>query len=143
MQIKDLLALEKERTIWVRYIDNFEINIKYLPRRELIRISETSQDTIWDKKAHTKINKLDTDRFYTKFVEKAILGWRGLNLKTLSKIIPINLDGQNLEAEVPYTKENAIELLKNAYDLEAFLQDSIFDIGKFEEEQLEEEEKNL
>jgi hypothetical protein len=134
LKISELLA-EEEKTIWIKYLDDFEINIRYLPRRELVKISETSTEITWDKKTHTRIDKVNTDRFYSKFVDKAILGWKGLTLSTLSKIVPINLNGQDPKAEVVFTKENAIELLRSGYDLDSFLQSSILDITQFDVEQ--------
>lgn len=138
--IKDLLATE-EKTLWVRYTDEFEINIRYLPRRELARISESSQEVTWDKKTHTRIDRVDTEKFYSKFVEKAILGWRGLTLKTLAKIVPIKLGDSDPTNEVVFTKENAIELLRSAYDLDSFLQDAILDVQRFDSEQIDAQKK--
>jgi hypothetical protein len=134
LKISELLA-EEEKTIWIKYLDDFEINIRYLPRRELVKISEDSTEITWDKKTHTRIDKVNTDRFYSRFVEKAILGWRGLKVSTLAKIVPIKLDGQDPESEVEFTKENAIELLRSGYDLDSFLQDAILDVQRFDAEQ--------
>jgi hypothetical protein len=107
----------------------------------LAKISESSQEITWDKKSHVRVDKVNSEKFYSKFVDKAILGWRGLTLKTLSKIVPINLNGQDPESEVLFTKENAIELLQSAYDLDAFLQSSILDVTQFDSERAESEKK--
>jgi hypothetical protein len=141
LAIKDLLA-EEEKTIWIKYLDDFEIHIRYLPRKDLVKISESATEITWDKKTHTRIDKVNTDHFYSRFIEKAILDWKGLKIKTLQKIVPIKLDGVDPESEIPFTKENAMELLRNGYDLDAFLQDAILDIQKFDIEKLEAERKN-
>ena len=142
LKISELLA-EEEKTLWVTYLDDFSVNIRYLPRRELAKISEGSTEITWDKKTHTRIDKVNTDRFYSRFVEKAILGWRGLTLKTLAKIVPIKLGDSDPASEVVFTKENAIELLRSAYDLDSFLQDAILDVQRFDGEQVDAQKKTL
>jgi len=131
ISIKDIIVKE-EKTVWIKYIDEFEIQIRFLSRPELSKLVEKSREYIWDKKDHMKIEKMNSDVFYNKFVDTVIVDWKGLTGETLKKMISVKVDDPNIE--IPFSKENAIELLKNAYDFDVFIQNQALDIEKFEEE---------
>jgi hypothetical protein len=138
MNIKDILV-KTEKSSWVKYIDDFEINVRYLQRSELQKLMERSKSITWDKKDHTKVEKLDTDLFYKLFIDRAIINWRGLTAETLKKMLPIETD--DLTIDIPFNVENALELLRGAYDFDTFIQHTVLDIESFNKEQLEVEKK--
>jgi hypothetical protein len=138
VKISEMLEKD-ERTLWVKYLDNFEIEIRYLPRSELSRLVERSKETTWDKKDHTKVERMNSDSFYTNFINKVIVTWKGLTALTLAKMIPVKIDDPN--QEIDFSFENAFTLIKNAYDFDVFLQNTCMDLDKFSGERLEDEKK--
>lgn len=138
VNIKDLM-LEVPKTIVVHYIDDFYIELKYLPRSELSKIFEESKKIVWDKRDHTKKEEIDVDAFYKKMIDRVLVGWRGLKASTLAKLIPIKITDPDIEIE--FTPENALILLQNAYDFDMFIQRIVTDIEKFNAEQFEAEKK--
>jgi len=139
--IKDLVDPSfTERTIWVQYLDTFEVQLKFLPRFDVNKILEKSKTFIWDKRDHTKIEKLDSEKFYTDLVSKVFAGWKGLTQGILAKMLPVKII--NPDEEIVFSFENAVELMKNAYDFDIFIQNIIMDIERFQSEKKEEEIKN-
>ena len=135
--IRDLMDSNlKGRTIKVKYIDDFEIEIRYLPRSEMRRIGEKATDWFWDQKDHTRKEKMNSEKFYKDFIQKVFIGWTGLKLGTLAKMLPIKID--NPETEIPYSEENALELMREAYDFDIFIQQMVMDIEKFQEKKTNE-----
>jgi len=47
------------------------------------------------------------------------------------------------EAEIPFSPENAIEVMREAYDFDTFIRDAAMDISQFQEEKDEAELKNF
>jgi copper oxidase (laccase) domain-containing protein len=130
----------KERTIWVQYLDTFEVELKFLSRFEVTKILEKSKTFIWDKKDHTKIEKLDSEKFYTDLASKVFAGWRGLTQRVLAKMLPVKIIDP--DEEIIFSLENLIELMRNAYDFIEFIQNIIMDVERFQSEKKEEEIKN-
>jgi hypothetical protein len=105
------------------------------------KIGEKATEYYWDQKDHTRKEKMNSEKFYKDFISKVFIGWNGLKVKTLAKIFPIAIE--NPEMEIPYSEENAIELMREAYDFDTFIQNVVMDIEKFQAEKREEEIKNL
>jgi len=138
LSIRELMDSDiKGRTIKVKYIDDFEIEIRYLSRSEMRRIGEKATDWFWDQKDHTRKEKMNSEKFYKDFIQKVFAGWTGLKLKTLAKMLPIKMDGDP-EMELPYSEENALELMREAYDFDIFIQNIVMDIEKFQEKKTNE-----
>lgn len=121
---------EEVKTIWVTFIDNFQLQIRYLPRFELQKIAKRSTVMGWER--HQKVEKLDDDNYLRNFIEKTIVSWKGLTQKTLAKILPVKVTDP--DAELDYSVENAFQLLKNAYDLDTFITNAVMDVSRFTEE---------
>ena len=146
--IKDLMAPGLSgRTIKIKYIDDFEIEIRYLPRSEMRKIGEKATEYYWDQKDHTRKEKTNSEKFYKDFIPKVFVGWSGLTLRTLAKFLFV--EGDNPEMEIPYSEESAMILMQNGYNpkleyqFDLFIQNVVMDIEKFQSEKREDEIKNL
>jgi len=138
MNIKDIL-IKEEKTTWIKYIDDFEVKIRFVPRGEMTRMFERSKSITWDKRDHTKVEKVDSDIFYKNFVDKVIMDWKGLKASTLKKMLPIQVTDEN--QEIPFTPENAYELIRGAYDFDLFINNAVVDLENFDREKSEAEKK--
>ncbi len=126
----------------MNYIDDFDLELRYLSRSDLSKIFDESKEFIWDKRDHTRREQINYDKFYTKLAGKTIVNWRGLTASTLKKLLPLDEEKiSDPNIEIPYTPENAVELLRGAYDFDLFIQKVVVDIEKFNEEKLEAEKK--
>lgn len=134
-----------EKVVEVEYpdIEGFFIEVCYLSREELQKIRKKSSKITWNKITRQREEEIDDDRFLKHYAEKAVRGWKGLKIKHLAEMLPVDLTGANLEEDVPYTLDDALDLLRYSPDFDRFLGDVMNDLTIFSQEERESEEKNL
>jgi hypothetical protein len=138
ISIKDVLA--EEKIVWVKYLDDFSVQLKYLTPSKLTAMYEKSRYRDWDKKTHTPIEKENRDVLIRQLSNNIILDWKGLTVATLGKIIPL-VSGVDPKTEVAFSTEEAYLLLSNSIDFSAFVQNTIFDVQRFSAEEEDTEKK--
>jgi hypothetical protein len=133
-KLKNLISTETVG--WVKYPDikDFEVQIKFITREDLIKVRKASLKIAFNKKTRQKEEEVDTDLFLEKYAERAIKDWRGLKIKHLPKLLPVNIAGMNGEEEVPFDMEDAVDMLKNSADFDAFLTETLADYEAFVED---------
>jgi hypothetical protein len=52
-------------------------------------------------------------------------------LSYLEQLAPVDLTGQSMEDELNYTAENALYLMKNSSNFDAFVSEQVTDLGNF------------
>ena len=70
-------------------------------------------------------------KFVSEFSAASIKNWKGLTLGHLETLVLIDVEGQDLEAEVEYTKDNAELLVSNSTDFDTWLNEVVFDLDNF------------
>ena len=85
---------------------------------------------------------IDQDKFLAKYAEKAIVGWRGLKIKHLPELFPVDIRDANHEEEVVFTVEDAVALLQNSTIFDQFITDTMSDIEQFSKTKADEDVKN-
>ena len=92
-KIKNLIA--EQSSVWVEYpdIDGFEVNLKYLTREDLMKIRNASLTYKFNKRTRQREEEIDNDRFLENYAEKAILGWKGLKVKHMPALMPVDISG--------------------------------------------------
>lgn len=118
---------------WVSYpgIAGFEVQLAYHSRPRLVKMRKDCMITKIDRKTRVPMEVLDEDRFVEEFANSMIKGWKGLTLEGLQDLLAMNLSDQDLTAEVPYTKEDALILVKNSSEFETWLNEVVFDLQNF------------
>ena len=141
VDLKQLMETKKREVIgWTpEFVDNFKCKVKFITRSELRRLLDRCTVITYDKKTHQRVDRPDMDRFY-RHLAAYIVDWKGLTPETLAKILPVDVSG--IEGEVPCTENNKFILLKEAYEFDEFIRESITSLDSFEEQKLEEELKN-
>ena len=141
-KIKSLLV--KETSTWVEYpdIDGFEVNLRYLTREDLLKIRNASLTYKFNKRTRQKEEEVDSAKFIELYAEKAIAGWRGLKIKHLPLLVPVDITGMNPNESVEYTEEDAVEMLKNSTTFDQFVSDTLNDFEQFSRKKTEEDSKN-
>jgi hypothetical protein len=103
--------------------------VAFLSRETLLNIRKKSTKTSFkNRQASDDFNE---DMFLQLYVENAVKGWSGLKLSYLEQLAPVDLTGQNLEDELEYTAENALYLMKNSSNFDAFISEQVSDLGNF------------
>lgn len=141
-KIKNLIA--KETTTWVEFpdIDGFEINLRFLGREDLMKIRNASLTYKFNKRTRQREEEVDNDKFLEHYAEKAIAGWKGLKVKHLPILLPVDISSMDSGEEVEYSTDDAIELLKNSTIFDQFVTDSMNDFEQFSKKKQEDDSKN-
>ena len=141
-KIKSMLV--KESSTWVDFpdIDGFAVNLRYINREELLKIRNASLTYKFNKRTRQKEEEVDSAKFIEHYAEKAIADWRGLKVKHLPLLLPVDITGMNGNDAIDYSEEEAVELLKNSTIFDQFVSDSLNDFEQFSRSKAETNSKN-
>ena len=141
-KIKNMIA--EQSSIWVEYpdIDGFEVNLAYLNREDLMKIRNASLTFKFNKRTRQREEEVDNDRFLENYAEKAIISWRGLKVKHMPALMPVDISGMDANDDIEYSNEDAIELLKNSTVFDQFITDTMNDFEQFSKKKAETDAKN-
>lgn len=141
-KIKNLVA--KETTTWVEFpdIDGFEVNLRYLTREDLLKVRNASLTYKFNKRTRQREEEIDNERFLEAYAEKAIVGWKGLKVKHLPVLLPVDISSMDASEDVEYTEEEAVELLKSSTVFDQFITDTMNDFEQFSKKKAEDNAKN-
>tara|TARA_B100000287_G_C20578362_1_gene759354 strand:+ start:749 stop:1201 length:453 start_codon:yes stop_codon:yes gene_type:complete len=131
MELKKLMVDSK--SVWVEFpgLDGFEVEVVNLSRKELTSLRKRCTTQKFDRKTRQLVENLDEDKFVEEFSRASIKNWRGLKLQHLETLILIDTEGQDLEAEVNFTAENAEALVSNSAEFDTWLNEVVFDLDNF------------
>ena len=141
-KIKKMMA--EQSSVWVDYpdIDGFSVNLKYLTREDLMKIRNSSLTYKFNKRTRQREEEVDNDRFLENYAEKAIIGWKGLKVKHMPALMPVDISGMDVDDDIEYSNEDAIELLKNSTVFDQFITDAMNDFEQFSKKKTEADSKN-
>lgn len=130
ISLKTLLVPSK--TVEVDYpgLIGFKVKVSFLSRETLVGIRKKATKTSF--KNRQPVEELNDDLFLQLYVKEAIKGWDGLKLSYLEQLAPVDLTGQEPEAELEYNEENALFLMKNSSNFDAFISETVTDLGNFQ-----------
>ena len=131
MELKSLLVDSK--TTWVEFpgLDNFEVELANLSRKELIALRKGCTQNKFNRKTRAFEEVLDDDKFVKEFTNATVKGWRGLKLKFLEDLVLVELGSNEPESMLPYTDENAQQLVENSNEFDNWLNEVVFDLEHF------------
>ncbi len=134
----------KESSTWVEFpdIDGFEISLQYLTRDDLMKIRNASLTYKFNKRTRQREEEIDNEKFLESYAQKAIKDWKGLQMKHLPILLPVDISGDDPNEDVEYSEEDAIELLKNSTIFDQFVTDTMNDFEQFSKKKKETNEKN-
>ena len=114
-------------------IEEFEVQITYLAREELLKIRNKCLKQKFNKKTRQFEDELDDDIFLTEYVKGVIKGWKGLKYNRLGELILVDVSAQNPEDELEFTQENAEVLMRNSNDFDTWITEVTGDLENFTE----------
>jgi hypothetical protein len=121
------------KTTWVEFpgLDGFEVELANLSRKELVALRKRCTTNKFNRKTRAFEESLDDDKFLVEFTNATVKGWKNLKLKYLEDLVLVELgsnDGNNL---LPYTEENAQQLVENSNEFDNWLNEVVFDLDHF------------
>lgn len=130
LSLKTLLVPSK--TVEVDYpgLPGFKVKVSFLSRETLVNIRKKATKTTF--KNRQPAEELNDEVFLQLYVKESIKGWEGLKLSYLEQLAPVDLTGQDLDAELEFSEENALFLMKNSSNFDAFVSETVTDLGNFQ-----------
>lgn len=129
ISLKQLLVPSKEIEAEYPGMPGFKVTLCFLARETLQKMRKSATKITYKK--HQPVEEFDEEVFLDIYCKATIKGWKGLKLKYLKDIAPINLEGQDLEIELPYSEETALDLMKNSVAFDQFISEFTADLGNF------------
>lgn len=129
LSLKTLLVPSKSVQVEYPGMPGFVVDLAFLSRETLLNIRKKSTKTTF--KNRQAAEEFNEDLFLQLYVENAVKGWSGFKLSYLEQLAPVNLAGQDLDSELNYTPENALYLMKNSSNFDAFVSEQVTDLGNF------------
>ena len=130
ISLKSLLVPSKSVDIEYPGMPDFKITVNFLSRETLVKIRKNATRTSF--KNRVAVDEVNDDEFLKQYVRESIKGWKGLTLAYLEQLAPVDLTGQDLSNELEFTEENALFLMKSSSNFDAFISETVTDLGNFQ-----------
>ena len=129
LSLKSLLTSGK--TVEADYpgFPGFKLNLSFLSREDLVKIRKKSTATSYKK--GSPVETLNDELFLQLYTNGSIKGWSGLKLTYLEQLAPVDLAGQDMEATLEFSEENALFLMKQSNDFDSFISETVTDLANF------------
>ena len=131
VSLASLLTPSKTVTIDYPGIDEFEVDLCYLAREELLKLRNKCLSQKFNKKTRAFEEQLDEDKFLVQYVKGVIKGWRGLTYESLQELLLVDVTEQDPEDELEFTQENAEILMRNSGDFDSWVTEMVGDLENF------------
>lgn len=132
MSLKSLQLVTKTAEIEFPGLDGFKVKIGAISRELSRKLREESEVTKIDPKYKMPIKEVDETIFANKFAKAAIKGWSGLKYKYLTELMLVDLSTiEDLESELEYSEEDAVDLLKGSVVFDNWLNEQVFSLQAF------------
>ena len=131
MELNSLLVDTK--TVWVEFpgLDEFEVELANLSRKELVALRKKCTQNKFNRKTRAFEESLDDDKFVKEFSMATVKGWKGLKLEYLEDLLLVDLAGQDPQKELDFSEENALQLVENSTEFDNWLNEVVFDLDNF------------
>ena len=124
-------------------IDGFVVNLVYLTREDLMKIRNQSLTFKFNKRTRQREEEIDNDKFLAEYTRRAVKGWKGLKVKHLPNLLPVDISAMNGEESLEYSEEEAIDLITNSTVFDQFITDTMNEFEQFSVTKKETDVKNL
>ena len=121
------------KTVSIDYpgYDGFKVDLCHLAREELLNLRKRCLSTKFDRKTRQPIEEIDDEKFLDEYCKAVIKGWKGLKFRYLEELLLVDVSNLNLDDELPYTKDNAELLMKNANNFDTWVTETVGDLENF------------
>jgi len=129
VSLKTLLVPSKEVEVEYPGMPGFVVSVSFLSRETLQNIRKKATKTTF--KNRQPVEELNDELFLELYVKASIKGWKGLTIKYLEQLAPVDVTGMKEDDELEFTDENALYLMKASANFDAFISEQVTDLGNF------------
>lgn len=130
LSLKSLLVPSKSVEVEFPGFADFKIQLSFLSRETLVGIRKKATKITFKNRQPTE--ELNDDLFLQLYVAACIKGWSGLKLSYLEQMAPVDLSGQDMEAELEFSDENALFLMKSSSNFDSWVSEQVTDLSNFQ-----------
>jgi len=127
--LKTLLVPSKSVEVEYPGFPGFKLNVSFLSRETLIGIRKKATKTTY--KNRQPVEELDDKLFLKLYVDSSIKGWTGLKLSYLEQLAPIDMTGQKPDDELPFSSEDALNLMQASSNFDQFISETVTELSNF------------
>lgn len=131
-RLQSILKDKLEAWIDVDGFPGFSVKLAYLSRPELEKIRKSVTKLELNKRTRAMEEVIDTEAYTKVLIKASVLDWKGFTLEHATKLLPVEIpEGQSLEEEIPFSPEDAFDLVKNSPAFDEWLNGAIYDLDSF------------
>jgi len=131
MDLKSMLLPEKTVTFDFPGCEGLTFDLAFLSKESNQVLLKKCQRQKIDSNTRQPIEELDEDLFLKLYVRAIIKGWSGFKNIYLKELVLVKIPKGEEEKLLPYTDDNALELMKSSVVLDTWISGVISDLGKF------------
>ena len=128
--LQSLLVSTKSTEVEYTGLVGFTVNVTFLSREELVKIRKKATKVTF--KNRQPVEELNDDLFLQLYCQCTIKGWKGLKLSYVSQLAPIDMSTQDPNAELMYSEDNALALMKSSVAFDSFISETVSDLANFQ-----------
>jgi hypothetical protein len=130
LSLKSLLVPSKQVEVEFPGFAGFKVQLNFLSRETLVGIRKKATKITFKNRQPTE--EVNDDLFLQLYVSACIKGWTGFNLLYLEQLAPVDLTGQDMDAELEYSEENALFLMKSSGNFDSWVSEQVTELGNFQ-----------
>jgi len=130
LSLKSLLVPSKQVEVEFPGFAGFKLQLNFLSRETLVGIRKKATKITFKNRQPTE--ELNDDLFLQLYVAACIKGWSGFKLSYLEQLAPVDLTGQDMDAELEYSEENALFLMKSSSNFDSWVSENVSELGNFQ-----------
>lgn len=131
MKLSTIAVKNKIITVEHPNYEGFSVDIEYMSKETLKRLLEAASTQKFSKKTHQLEEDTNNELFLKLYTKALIKGWKGLKLKYVMELMPIEIDNSQLEDKLEYDEDNALTLIKNSNEFDQWISSVSGEVGKF------------
>jgi hypothetical protein len=130
LSLKSLLVPSKNVEVEFPGFNGFKVKLSFLSRETLVAIRKKATKITFKNRQPTE--ELNDDLFLELYVQASVKGWSGFKLAYLEQLAPVDLIGQDKDAELEFSDENALFLMKSSSNFDSWVSEQVTDLGNFQ-----------
>ena len=130
LSLKSLLVPSKQVEAEFPGFAGFKVQLSFLSRETLVGIRKKATKITFKNRQPTE--ELNDDLFLQLYVAACIKGWSGFKLSYLEQLAPVDLSGQDMDAELEFSDENALFLMKSSSNFDSWVSEQVTELGNFQ-----------
>jgi hypothetical protein len=131
MDLKSMLLPEKVVKFDFPGCEGLTFDLAFLSKESNQALYKKCQTPKFDARTRQATDEFNDELFLKLYVRAIIKGWKGLKYSYLQELVLVDVAAGDEDKELPFTEDNALELMKASTTLDNWISEVISDLGKF------------